>query len=79
MATPQRRAVRRKVNARPSRPIDPDGYVATFDPEGVELRPLRARNPERTIYATWDQVYRWALIARTPPIQRPKRRRRKKK
>lgn len=76
--TRQRPGVVRTVNARPDRRVDPAGYVATFSPDGVELRPLRARRPEATIYATWDQVYQWALIARTPPITKPKRRRRRK-
>jgi hypothetical protein len=77
--TKQRDGVQRMVRARPARPIDPDGFVATFDSYGVTLKPLRARRPEATIYATWDQVYRWALIARVEPIKKRKRRVRRKR
>lgn len=73
--TRQRPGVVRKVQAQPRHPVDPDAYVATLYPDGVELRPIRTRKPDATIYATWDQVYRWALIARTPPIARRKGRR----
>jgi hypothetical protein len=60
----------RRVNARPRRPVDPDGYTAMFDPDGVTLRPLRTRRPDAQIYATWDQIYKWALIARVTPSKR---------
>lgn len=78
VATPQRPNVTRKVNGRPKRPLDPDGYVAVFDPDGVQLKPLRLRRSDATIYASWDQIYQWALIARVPPIKTAKRRRRGK-
>ncbi len=77
--TKQRDGVQRTVRARPERNIDPDGFVATFDAYGVTLKPLRARRPEATIYATWDQVYRWSLIARVEPIEKRKRRVRRKR
>ncbi len=77
--TKQRDGVKRTVRARPARPIDPDGYVATFDSLGVTLKPLRARRPEATVYATWGQIYQWALIARVEPVERKKRRRVRRK
>lgn len=40
-----------------SRAVKSGGFVATFHPDGVELRPKRARRPDATIYLTWDQVY----------------------
>ncbi len=79
--TKQRDGVQRTVRARPARHIDPDGFVATFSSYGVTLKPLRARRPEAEVYATWDQVYRWALIARVEPIEKkrkPQRVRRKR-
>ena len=66
--TAQRPNVERIVQSR-----EYAGYVATFHPEGMRLKPKRARKPDATIYVTWDQVYRWALIARTPPIKKRKR------
>lgn len=77
--TRQRDGVQRTVRARPAREVDPDGFVATFDAYGVTLKPLRARRPEATVYATWDQVYRWALIARVEPIERKRKRRVRRK
>lgn len=71
--------MRRVVDANPQRPVDPDGFVAVLDPQGVQLKPLRARRPEATVYVSWDQIYKWALIARVPPITKPKRRRRRRK
>jgi len=66
--TKQRPGVRRRVDSR-----ECDGFVATFQPDGVTLRPVRTRRPDAQIYATWDQVYRWALIARVPKIPRRRR------
>lgn len=66
--TKQRPDVRRIVESRVA-----NGYVATFYPDGVRLKPKRARKKDAEIYATWDQIYRWAMIARVPPIERRKR------
>lgn len=70
LVTKQRADVRRIVESR-----ELSGYVATFNPDGVTLKPKRARKQDAEIYATWDQVYRWALIARVPPITKKKKRR----
>jgi hypothetical protein len=74
--TRQRPGVKRTVRGNRTRRVDPEGYVATYDPHGVTLKPLRARRPDATIFASWDDIYRWALIARTPPIKRRRRRQR---
>lgn len=39
-------------------------YVVTLRPDGVEIRPKRARRPDATVVVTWDQVYQRALLAR---------------
>ena len=77
--TKQRDGVQRTVRARPACSIDPDGFAATFDSYGVTLRPLRARRPEATVYASWDQIYRWSLIARVKPIEKKRKRRVRRK
>lgn len=70
--TKQRPEVRRIVDSR-----ELSGFVATLNPDGVMLKPKRARKPDAEIFATWDQIYRWALIARIPAI--PKRKAKRKR
>ena len=68
MATRQRSGVKRRVDSRNANGID--GYVATFYPDGVRLRPVRARKAEAEIYVSWDQVYQRALVLRVPALDR---------
>lgn len=76
MITRQSNGTRRVVK---SQERGVDDFVAVFDSYGVSLRPRRSRSLDAEIYATWDQVYRWSLIARTPPITKRKRRRKTQK
>ncbi len=52
--TRQRPNVIRTVDSR----LEPaGGFVVTLHPDGVHLRPKRARADAATIFLTWDQVY----------------------
>lgn len=39
-------------------------YVVTLRPDGVEIRPKRARREDARVCVTWDQIYVRALMAR---------------
>lgn len=47
-------------------------YVVVLRPDGVELRPKRARRPDAAVCVTWDWIYTRALLAR--PLKRRRRR-----